>query len=132
MKFGIFLLMQSPDMLPSSEIYQNAIEQVRLADDLGCDYVVAAEHHFSSYGFLPNPLMLISTLAQHTKRGRFSPAVVVLPLRNPIQIAEEIAMLDHITNGRLEVVLLGVGGLMIRTGMRCTTEQVTREHGTQS
>ena len=103
MKFGIFLLMQSPDMLPSSEIYQNAIDQVRLADDLGFDYVVAAEHHFSSYGFLPNPLMLISTLAQHTKRVRFSTAVVVLPLRNPIQIAEEIAMLDHLTNGRLEV-----------------------------
>ncbi len=84
MKFGIFLLMQSPDMLPSSEIYQNAIDQVRLADDLGFDYVVAAEHHFSSYGFLPNPLMLISTLAQHTKRVRFSTAVVGLPLRNPI------------------------------------------------
>ena len=61
MKFGIFLLMQSPDMLPSSEIYSNALEQTRMADQLGFDYVVAAEHHFSSYGFLPSPLMLIST-----------------------------------------------------------------------
>ena len=103
MKFGIFLLMQSPDMLPSSEIYRNALEQAQMADQLGFDYVVAAEHHFSSYGFLPNPLMLIATLAQHTKQVRFSTAVVVLPLRNPIQTAEEIAMLDHLTNGRLEV-----------------------------
>jgi alkanesulfonate monooxygenase SsuD/methylene tetrahydromethanopterin reductase-like flavin-dependent oxidoreductase (luciferase family) len=103
MKFGIFLLMQSPDMLPSSEIYANALEQTRMADQLGFDYVVAAEHHFSSYGFLPSPLMLISTLAQHTERVRFSTAVVVLPLRNPIQTAEEIAMLDHLTQGRLEV-----------------------------
>ena len=55
MKFGIFLLMQSPDMLPSSEIYRNALEQAQMADQLGFDYVVAAEHHFSSYGFLPNP-----------------------------------------------------------------------------
>ena len=47
--------------------------------------------------------MLISTLAQHTERVRFSTAVVVLPLRNPIQTAEEIAMLDHLTQGRLEV-----------------------------
>ena len=102
MKFGIFLLMQSPDMLPSAEIYNNALEQVKLADQLGFDYVVAAEHHFSSYGFLPNPLMLIASLAQHTKQIRSSTAVVVLPLRNPIQTAEEIAMLDHLTNGRLE------------------------------
>ncbi|MDE2937542.1 MAG: LLM class flavin-dependent oxidoreductase [Chloroflexota bacterium] len=103
MKFGIFMLMQSPDMLSSSEVYANAIEQAKLADELGFDYVVAAEHHFSSYGFLPNPLMLISTLAQHTRNVRFSTAVVVLPLRNPIHTAEEIAMLDHLTNGRLEV-----------------------------
>lgn len=89
MKFGIFLLMQSPDMLPSSEIYANALEQTRMADQLGFDYVVAAEHHFSSYGFLPSPLMLISTLAQHTERVRFSTAVVVLPLRNPIQTAKK-------------------------------------------
>ena len=103
MKFGIFLLMQSPEMLPSSEIYSNALEQVQLADQLGFDYVVAAEHHFSSYGFLPNPLLLISMLTQHTEKVRFSTAVMVLPLRNPIQIAEEIAMLDHLTQGRLEV-----------------------------
>ena len=103
MKFGIFMLMQSPDMLPSSQVYANAIEQAKLADELGFDYVVAAEHHFSSYGFLPNPLLLISTLAQHTEKVRFSTAVVVLPLRNPIHTAEEIAMLDHLTNGRLEV-----------------------------
>ena len=103
MKFGIFLLMQSPDMLPSSEIYANALEQAQVADQLGFDYVVAAEHHFSSYGFLPNPLMLISALAPQTKQIRFSTAVVVLPLRNPMQTAEEIAMLDHLTQGRLEV-----------------------------
>ena len=103
MKFGIFLLMQSPDMLPSSEIYANALEQTQAADQLGFDYVVAAEHHFSSYGFLPNPLMLISSLAPQTKQIRFSTAVVVLPLRNPMQTAEEIAMLDHLTGGRLEV-----------------------------
>ena len=84
-------------MLPSSQVYANAIEQAKLADELGFDYVVAAEHHFSSYGFLPNPLLLISTLAQHTERVRFSTAVVVLPLRNPIHTAEEIAMLDHLT-----------------------------------
>jgi alkanesulfonate monooxygenase SsuD/methylene tetrahydromethanopterin reductase-like flavin-dependent oxidoreductase (luciferase family) len=103
MKFGIFLLLQSPDMRPSQETYAHAIEQAILADQLGFDYVVAAEHHFSSYGFLPNPLLLIPTLAERTKQIRFSTAVVVLPLRNPIQVAEDIAMLDILTGGRVEV-----------------------------
>jgi alkanesulfonate monooxygenase SsuD/methylene tetrahydromethanopterin reductase-like flavin-dependent oxidoreductase (luciferase family) len=103
MKFGIFLLMQSPDMLPSTEIYANALEQARLADELGFDYVVLAEHHFSSYGFDPNPLLLIPSMAAQTQHIGFSTAVVVLPLRNPLQVAEDIAMLDVLTNGRIEV-----------------------------
>ncbi len=103
MKFGIFLLLQSPDMRPSQETYDHALEQGVLADQLGFDYIVAAEHHFSSYGFLPCPLLLVPTLAERTKQIRFSTAVVVLPLRNPIQLAEEIAMLDIVTRGRVEV-----------------------------
>jgi alkanesulfonate monooxygenase SsuD/methylene tetrahydromethanopterin reductase-like flavin-dependent oxidoreductase (luciferase family) len=103
MKFGIFLLMQSPDMLPSTKVYENALEQARLADELGFDYVVLAEHHFSNYGFDPNPLMLVPAMAAQTERVRFSTAVVVLPLRHPLQVAEDIAMLDVLTNGRIEV-----------------------------
>lgn len=103
MKFGMFLLMQNPEFISSAEMYKNAIEQVEFADKIGLDYVVLAEHHFSSYGFLPNPLMLIPKLADRAPHVRFSTAVVVLPLRNPIQLAEEIAMVDHLTGGRLEV-----------------------------
>ena len=77
MKFGIFLLLQSPDMRPSQETYDNALAQGVLADQLGFDYIVAAEHHFSSYGFLPCPLLLIPTLAERTRQIRFSTAVVV-------------------------------------------------------
>lgn len=103
MKFGMFLLMQSPDMLPSAQMYKNAIEQVEFADQIGLDYVVLAEHHFSSYGFLPNPLIFIPKLADRAPHVRFSTAVVVLPLHHPIQLAEEIAMVDHFTGGRLDV-----------------------------
>ena len=103
MKFGIFLLMQSPDMLSSSQVYNNALEQARLADELGFDYVVLAEHHFSNYGFDPNPLLLVPAIAAQTKQIRIATAVVVLPLRNPLNVAEDIAMLDVLTNGRIEV-----------------------------
>ncbi len=104
MKFGIFLLLQSPDMRPSQETYDHTLEQGVLADQLGFDYIVSAEHHhFSSYGFLPCPQLLIPILAERTQHIRFSTAVVVLPLRNPIQLAEEIAMLDILTKGRVEV-----------------------------
>lgn len=103
MKFGIFMLMQSPDMLPSTEMYANALEQARLAEELGFDYVVLAEHHFSSYGYDPNPLLLVPAIAAQTKRVRIATAVVVLPLRHPLQLAEDIAMLDVLTGGRIEI-----------------------------
>ena len=98
MKFGIFLLLQSPDMRPSQETYDHALEQGVLADQLGFDYIVAAEHHFSSYGFLPCPLLLIPTLAERTKQIRFSTAG-----RNPhcsirSSVAKNIAALSPVSS----------------------------------
>ena len=52
MQFGVFLLLQSPDVQPSPTIYDNAIKQAELADELGFNTVWLAEHHFSSYGYL--------------------------------------------------------------------------------
>src|SRR3989454_535811 len=75
---------------PGEPLSPAAIEDVRAAQQQG-------------FGFLPCPLLLVPTLAERTKQIRFSTAVVVLPLRNPIQLAEEIAMLDIVTRGRVEV-----------------------------
>jgi alkanesulfonate monooxygenase SsuD/methylene tetrahydromethanopterin reductase-like flavin-dependent oxidoreductase (luciferase family) len=103
MKFGTFLLLHSPDMLPAEEVYANAVAQAELADELGFDAVWLAEHHFSNYGYSPSPLMLTVKLAERTKRVRIGTAVVVLPLHHPLKLAEEIAMADQLTGGRLEV-----------------------------
>ena len=103
MKFGTFLLLQSPDRGSTEEVYANAVAQAELADELGFEAVWLAEHHFSSYGYMPYPLMMAVKLAERTKQVHIGTAVLVLPLHHPLQLAEEIAMADQLTGGRLEV-----------------------------
>ena len=73
------------------------------ADELGYDCFSTTEHHFHSEGFECSvaPLVLYSNLAAMTKRIKFAPLGLVLPAWDPIRCAEEIAMLDHLTKGRV-------------------------------
>ncbi len=103
MNFGAFFLLGSPLMLPSEVMYQRVTEWSQMAEDLGFDSVWFAEHHFSSYGYIPNPLMMAVKIAQHTRRVRLGTAVLVLPFWNPLRVAEDIAMADQLTEGRLDV-----------------------------
>ena len=77
-------------------------EQIRLADDLGYDSVSFTEHHFHIEGFemSQNPVLLDLYFAMQTKRIRVGQLGIVLPAANPIRVAEDIAMLDHMTGGR--------------------------------
>jgi alkanesulfonate monooxygenase SsuD/methylene tetrahydromethanopterin reductase-like flavin-dependent oxidoreductase (luciferase family) len=77
-------------------------EQVRLADDLGYDSVSFTEHHFHVEGFelSNNPILLDLFVAMQTRRIRVGQLGIVLPAANPIRVAEDIAMLDHMTGGR--------------------------------
>src|ERR1700758_5383681 len=77
-------------------------EQIRLADDLGYDSVSFTEHHFHIEGFelSNNPILLDLYFAMQTKRIRVGQLGIVLPAANPIRVAEDIAMLDHMTQGR--------------------------------
>jgi alkanesulfonate monooxygenase SsuD/methylene tetrahydromethanopterin reductase-like flavin-dependent oxidoreductase (luciferase family) len=86
--------------------HATALEHARLADELGFTSLWLAEHHFYALGTAPNPAVVLSALAQHTKRLRLGPAVSVLPLRHPIQVAEDYALVDILSGGRLN---LGVG-----------------------
>ena len=103
MKFGMFMLMHSPDGEPPAVVYENSLNRAQLADELGFDAVWLAEHHFSSYGYSPNPLMFAVRVAAETERVRIGTAVVVVPLYHPLRLAENIAFADHLTDGRLEV-----------------------------
>jgi alkanesulfonate monooxygenase SsuD/methylene tetrahydromethanopterin reductase-like flavin-dependent oxidoreductase (luciferase family) len=103
MKFGAFFLLGSPSMASSEEMYNQLFEWAVLAEKLGYDSVWIAEHHFSSYGYIPNPLLMSVKLAHETERVRLGTAVLVLPFWNPLRVAEDIAMTDQLTGGRLEV-----------------------------
>ena len=106
MNFGAFLLMPSPRALPHAEIYARGLEIAQAAEDMGYDGVWLAEHHFSNYGYLSQPLIMATHLAAKTKRIRIGTAVVVLPLHNPLMVAEEAATIDLLSEGRFD---LGLG-----------------------
>lgn len=105
MDIGTFLLMQSPSARPSEEVYARAIEQAMAAESLGFRNAWLGEHHFSTYGYLSRPLQLASYIAAKTTKLRVGTAVIVVPLHHPLLIAEEIAMLDILSNGRADIGL---------------------------
>ena len=105
MDFGTFLLLQSPSARSSQEIYARGIETAQAAETLGFRNVWLAEHHFSTYGYLSRPTQLAAYIAAKTTRLRVGLAVIVVPLHHPLVIAEEIATLDLLSGGRLDVGL---------------------------
>ncbi len=90
----------------SRELYGRMLaeiaEQARLADDLGYDSISFTEHHFHVEGFeiSTNPILLDLFVGLQTRRIRVGQLGIVLPANNPIRVAEDIAMLDHMTGGR--------------------------------
>jgi alkanesulfonate monooxygenase SsuD/methylene tetrahydromethanopterin reductase-like flavin-dependent oxidoreductase (luciferase family) len=102
-EFSAFFLCTRPDGGPAERIYSETLEHVKIADELGYDATWFAEHHFSNYGYLPNPLLFAVKIAQQTPRIRVGTGVLVMPFWNPVRIAEDIAMTDQLTDGRLEI-----------------------------
>src|SRR5712691_5484749 len=97
--------LQSPSAQSSQEIYARGIEMAQAAEALGFRNVWLAEHHFSTYGYLSRPTQLATYIAAKTTRLRVGTAVIVVPLHHPLVIAEEIATLDLLAGGRVDVGL---------------------------
>src|SRR5581483_7809911 len=108
MKFGIFFELSVPrpwDDGAEKAVYDNALEQARLADELGFDWVWAVEHHFlEEYSHCSAPEVFLAAVAAQTERIRVGHGVVVCvpQMNHPIRLAERAAVLDVISNGRLE------------------------------
>jgi len=105
LSFGTFLLMQSPAARPAHEVYARAIEQAQASEALGFRNIWLAEHHFSTYGYLARPVQLATFIAARTTTLRVGTAVIVVPLHHPLVIAEEIATLDILAGGRVDIGL---------------------------
>ncbi|MEU0563852.1 putative FMN-dependent luciferase-like monooxygenase [Nonomuraea sp. NPDC005983] len=95
------------DDVPAGERYRLAAEQIQHAEDAGFDTAWVAQHHFDGEeGGLPAPLVFLAHVAARTSRIRLGTGIITLPLEHPVRVAEDTAVLDLLTGGRLEV---GVG-----------------------
>jgi alkanesulfonate monooxygenase SsuD/methylene tetrahydromethanopterin reductase-like flavin-dependent oxidoreductase (luciferase family) len=92
-------------MAPAERRFDETIEQIVLAEELGFDSVWIAEHHFSNYGYSANPLLLIAKASALTSRIRFSQSILVTPFWHALRLAEDIAITDLLTHGRLDIGL---------------------------
>ena len=108
MKFGLFGGAKSSGegSVGDSLGYRKYIDYVLLAEELGYHSVFVVEHHFTGVGQLSASLNFLSYLAGRTARMRLGTAVVVLPWHNPVLLAEQVATLDLLSNGRFD---FGVG-----------------------
>ena len=109
MKFGYYLLNTYVPELDgdSRELYSRWLEQIDAAEDMRFDSLWVTEHHFRLFGgMMPSPQMLLSAASQRTRRLQLGSAVSLVPMHHPLQIAEDYAMLDLLSEGRL---LFGAG-----------------------
>ncbi|HWP25234.1 MAG TPA: LLM class flavin-dependent oxidoreductase [Xanthobacteraceae bacterium] len=107
------------DPVKGAEEYQSFIDQLVYAEDLGFDIIAVNEHHQTAYGLMPAPNLIASALIQRTKRVKIAILGRALPLvNNPINIAEEFAMLDNLSKGRIITGFVrGIGNEYHATGI---------------
>jgi alkanesulfonate monooxygenase SsuD/methylene tetrahydromethanopterin reductase-like flavin-dependent oxidoreductase (luciferase family) len=87
--------------------YAAGLEMAEWADRLGCASIAVCEHHGSADGYLPSPVPIIAAMAARTKRVPFTIAALIAPFNDPLRVAEDLLVLDHLTRGRVEVIVAG-------------------------
>jgi alkanesulfonate monooxygenase SsuD/methylene tetrahydromethanopterin reductase-like flavin-dependent oxidoreductase (luciferase family) len=87
--------------IPLETVYDRALQRIEIMDQTGYDAVWIAEHHFNTYSVCPSPILMAMQAATRTKRLRIGTAVTLAAFYNPLRLAEELAMLDLLSGGRL-------------------------------
>ena len=108
MRYSVFSVNDHHPRLPRTiaQLYEQVMGQCELGERLGYDTFFCAEHHFHEYGVVPDPAVMLSALAQRTRRIRLGTAISILTFHDPRRIAETYSMLDMMSGGRL---VFGVG-----------------------
>jgi alkanesulfonate monooxygenase SsuD/methylene tetrahydromethanopterin reductase-like flavin-dependent oxidoreductase (luciferase family) len=107
MKVGAAIVFQNPlDARTDYDVYKDDLRLGDLVEPLGFDSIWGVEHHFTDYTMCPDVLQFLTWFAARTKRIHVGSMVVVLPWHDPIRVAEQVSVLDHLSDGRL---ILGIG-----------------------
>ena len=107
MHVGMAAIFQNPDRRRlDDEVYRDDLRLADLAEPLGFESIWGVEHHFTDYTLCPDVLQFLTYMAGRTQRLQLGSMVVVLPWHDPLRVAEEVAMLDHLSNGRF---IFGMG-----------------------
>jgi alkanesulfonate monooxygenase SsuD/methylene tetrahydromethanopterin reductase-like flavin-dependent oxidoreductase (luciferase family) len=119
MKFGIFYELQLPrpwGQDDERQLFNNALDQMELADRLGYDYAWEVEHHFlEEYSHSPAPEVFLGAASQRTQNIRLGHGIIQLTTNHPARVAERVASLDLLSNGRVEFGM-GEGGSITELG----------------
>jgi alkanesulfonate monooxygenase SsuD/methylene tetrahydromethanopterin reductase-like flavin-dependent oxidoreductase (luciferase family) len=102
--------LRAPARFPSqpAELYAAALDMARFADERGFDSITLSEHHGIDDGFLPAPLLVAAAMASRTERIRIGISALLAPLYDPVKLAEDLAVLDLLSRGRVTATL-GMG-----------------------
>ena len=106
MQFGLFYEWPNPTIRNWKTLFEEGVEQIQYSEEMGFDYCLIAEHHFSNYGNSPAPLMQALYIGQRTKRIKIATGIIVVPIWDPLRLSEEVAVLDNLIDGRF---ICGVG-----------------------
>jgi alkanesulfonate monooxygenase SsuD/methylene tetrahydromethanopterin reductase-like flavin-dependent oxidoreductase (luciferase family) len=107
--FGLRFDLRNPGFagVPMGERYRAALDMAEWADRSGALFVVLSEHHGADDGYLPSPLTMAAAMAARTDHVRLSINALVAPFHEPLRLAEDIAVVDLISGGRLDVTIAG-------------------------
>ena len=107
--FGLRFDFRNPSFAGTTHAdrYAAALEMAEWADGLGCVSIAVSEHHGSPDGYLPSPLTMVAAMAARTTNVRFMVAALIAPFYDPLRLAEDLLVLDHISRGRVDVIVAG-------------------------
>ena len=106
MKFGVAYDLRNPRkwLTPFNALYQECVNQTSAVEELGYDSIWVCEHHYSEDdGWIPAGLTLAAAVAARTQRVKIGTYVIALPFHDPVRVAEQVTVLDYISNGRIRL-----------------------------